>query len=482
LLLVSCLRFFCQKTCILQLDGLSFTINTLQMLYAINKNTASSSALERALNDLRQIIAYRTQTYLNGDGADFNVWLQNRFGENLVIDELQQYLPQLQSNEEWIILMMAIAPHVLPNFYESVIMEHLPNGGDFSEFGGVKATNHRGMLPTGETVQFILAGMQITERIHVQEYFSGDHFFYQQNVLWLESVKEGEPFMSGRLVLSQEWLHKLLTGKDLSPKFDTEFAARCITTAMEWDDLVLNNTTAEHVNDLKIWLQCNETVLNDAVLGRKIKPGFRVLFHGPSGTGKTLTATLLGKQFNKDVYRIDLSQVVSKFIGETEKNLEKVFLKAAHKDWILFFDEADALFGKRTNVQSSHDKYANQEVAYLLQRIEDFPGLIILASNLKSNMDDAFVRRFHSIIHFPAPNHNERLLLWQKTMPASLQPEPALNLSYLSEKYELNGAAILNVVHNASLRSVGRKDGYLRNNDIIDAIRKEFRKEERTMG
>src|SRR5690606_39487670 len=110
------------------------------------------------------------------------------------------------------------------------------------------------------------------------------------------------------------------------------------------------------------------------------------------------------------VYRIDLSQVVSKYIGETEKNLEKVFRKAENKNWILFFDEADALFGKRSNVQNSHDKYANQEVSYLLQRVEDFPGLIILASNFKSNIDQAFIRRFNAIIHFPMPNRKSTRL------------------------------------------------------------------------
>ena len=134
---------------------------------------------------------------------------------------------------------------------------------------------------------------------------------------------------------------------------------------------------------------------------------------GPPGTGKTMTASLLGKEFNKDVYRIDLSQIVSKYIGETEKNLEKIFVKAEHKDWILFFDEADALFGKRSNVQSAHDKYANQEVSYLLQRVEDFSGLIILASNYKTNIDSAFVRRFNAIIHFPMPGHHERFELWR---------------------------------------------------------------------
>jgi SpoVK/Ycf46/Vps4 family AAA+-type ATPase len=173
--------------------------------------------------------------------------------------------------------------------------------------------------------------------------------------------------------------------------------------------------------------------------------------------------------------------VVSKYIGETEKNLEKVFTKAENKDWILFFDEADALFGKRTGVQSSHDRYANQEVSYLLQRIEDYPGLLILASNLKSNMDDAFLRRFHTIIHFSAPNAAERLKLWEKAFPANYPPEPGMNLEEIADKYEVNGAAILNIIHYSALQSISRKDKFIRQADILEAIRKEYRKEERTM-
>ena len=127
----------------------------------------------------------------------------------------------------------------------------------------------------------------------------------------------------------------------------------------------------------------------------------RILFIGAPGTGKKTFASLIGQQSGKEVYRVDLSIVVSKYIGETEKNLKKIFDEAENKNWILFFDEADALFGKRTNVRDAHDKYANQEVAYLLQRIENYDGLVILATNMKNNIDDAFTRRFHAIIHFP---------------------------------------------------------------------------------
>lgn len=396
-----------------------------------------------------------------------------------ITDEFKRYDAEL-SPDEGMLFLIAFIPHLYPNFYDEVIREALPQGGDFPEFGGVRGSNHRGLLPTGETAQFILAGGDMAKRIRVQQLLTNGTIV-KQGIISLESVKEGEPLMSGRLIADAEWLSRMLTGSETTPKFSPDFPARKISTAMTWDDLVLNNYTRNQLNEIMIWVQHNPVLMQDEVLKRKIKPGYRALFHGPSGTGKTLTATLLGNQLNKDVYRIDLSQVVSKYIGETEKNLEKVFIKAENKNWILFFDEADALFGKRTNVQNSHDRYANQEVSYLLQRIEDYPGLLILASNIKSNMDDAFLRRFHTIIHFSAPNATERLKLWEKAFPWSYPPEPAIDIKALADKYEINGAAILNIIHYAALQSASRQDKYIRNNDLIEAIRKEYRKEERTV-
>jgi ATPase family associated with various cellular activities (AAA) len=382
--------------------------------------------------------------------------------------------------EEYIILLLALVPHIQPNFLDSIVQTYLPNGGDFPEMGGIKGSNHRGMLPTGETALFILAGNDISKKVYASRYFQAEHFFKKENILSVEDVKD-EPRMSGRLILSREWQDKLLFGRETAPEFSADFPAKLITTAMEWNDLVLNHHTLNQVNDLKIWLEHNTRAMEDPVLKRKIKPGYRVLFYGPAGTGKTLTATLLGQQFNKDVYRIDLSQVVSKYIGETEKNLEKIFSKAEDKGWILFFDEADALFGKRTNVQNAHDRYANQEVSYLLQRVEEYPGLLILASNFKNNIDDAFARRFHSIIHFPAPSAAERLTLWQKTMPALLKAEPEIQLKVLSEKYDLTGSAILQAVHYATLKSFARSDEFIRLNDLMEGIKREYRKEEKTI-
>ncbi len=176
-----------------------------------------------------------------------------------------------------------------------------------------------------------------------------------------------------------------------------------IKTKASWKTLALDKRTMKQVEEIITWLKYSSAIKHEWGPNKKIKPGHKTLFYGPPGTGKTMTAALIGRECNMAVYKIDLSKVVSKYIGETEKNHELIFARAKDKGWILFFDEADALFGKRTHVRDAHDRYANQEIAWLLQRLEDYPGLVILATNFKNNIDQSFLRRFQSVIHFPLP-------------------------------------------------------------------------------
>lgn len=260
------------------------------------------------------------------------------------------------------------------------------------------------------------------------------------------------------------------------PTFSREFPAALITANMDWEDLVLPARTERQIQEILIWLSHNKTLMKDLGLDRKLKPGYRALFHGPPGTGKTLTANFLGKYTSHDVYRVDLSTVVSKYIGETEKNLANLFNLAENTDWILFFDEADALFSKRTHVQDVHDRYTNQEVAYLLQRIEEYQGLVVLASNFKSNINEAFIRRFQAIIHFPMPKSNERYRLWQKAFSDKINLSLDVNLKQLSQKFELSGANIMNIVQHVCLKALSNNSMKISYNDISEGIQGELMK------
>lgn len=384
-------------------------------------------------------------------------------------------LERKTTHEEAVILLVALVPHILPNFFDDIIKEIYPNGGEIPELGGVRTENHRGMLPTGETIQFILAKEDVNSRLLLQKIFSKDHWFHKGNVLFLDEVKVGEPEMSGRIILSPETVNLLFFGEKLKPKFSPNFPAKEVNTLMEWEDLIVNETVHAQIFQIKLWMKHHQTLLKDWGMEKHILPGYRTLFYGPSGTGKTLTASLIGKEFNRPVYRIDLSQVVSKYIGETEKNLEKIFNLAENKEWILLFDEADALFGKRTNTKSSNDRYANQEVSYLLQRVEDFNGLVILTSNFKNNIDDAFLRRFNSIIKFSKPNVKERTMLWEKIIPKNANVEKYL-IENLAEKYELTGSQIAAAIMTTSILAIEEGANNLSSENLLFGIESEFKK------
>ena len=445
---------------------------------ASNGHSGGASHWAQLLALAHDIVAERLQAHFKSD-APFNAGHTEdpRWSSLEKVSPAASELPY----PDKVVFLLALTPHLQPGFWENIILQFVPGGGDFPELGGVKGAQHRGMLPTGETAQFILASMDIPAPLEVQHVFDTRHLFHQQQLLWLEDVRESEPFMSGRLILSQDWLDKNLYQREVPPRFSAEFPAKLVSTRMNWSDLVLHPYTADRVEDIKRWLEHHTDIENDANLSRRISSGYRVLFYGPPGTGKTLAAMLIGRQFGKDVYRVDLSQIVSKYIGETEKNLNRIFDRAQNKDWILFFDEADALFGKRTNVQSSHDKFANQEVSFLLQRVEDFTGLMILASNFKSNIDEAFLRRFHSIVHFPMPTAQERLRLWRESMPASVAPAADVDLRELAETHEINGSAILNVIQHATLRALSRSDRSITHEDLTAEILRELKKDERSL-
>lgn len=380
-----------------------------------------------------------------------------------------------------LLLGLAFVPHVKPDFLSAVIAEYLPNGGELPEFGGVKAKNHRGILPTGETAQFLIAGNNLNDRVAFYNYLHNHSFLFQKRIIRIESVPNGEPKLSGLLSLEDEYIEKFITGKILKPQLSSIFPAQLIETQLDWDDLVLNSATLNNIKEIETWLKFNEILLQEWDMKSKIKPGFRVMFYGAPGTGKTLTASLLGKYTKRDVYRIDLSMVVSKYIGETEKNLSSLFDKATDKDWILFFDEADAVFGKRTNVRDAHDKYANQEVSYLLQRIENHPGLVILASNFKTNIDTAFTRRFQSIIEFEVPSYGERLQLWKNNLPKGIRIAEDVNLNELSKKYDITGANIVNIIQYACLRTLEDKNENIKLDHLLQGIKKEYAKEGKMM-
>jgi vesicle-fusing ATPase len=209
--------------------------------------------------------------------------------------------------------------------------------------------------------------------------------------------------------------------------------------------------------------------------------GLSALFAGPPGTGKTMAAEVIAHELGLPLSRIDLSQVVNKYIGETEKNLRRLFDAAEASDVILFFDEADSLFGKRTEVKDAHDRYANLEVSYLLERMERFKGLAILATNRKKDLDEAFLRRLRFLIDFPLPGVEERLRIWRQAIPPGVNSE-AIDFQFLAQRFPVAGGHIRSIVFQACLQTAQPSGPRrLTMESIVAAVKREYDKLDRAV-
>lgn len=253
-------------------------------------------------------------------------------------------------------------------------------------------------------------------------------------------------------------------------------AAR-VEPLFSWDDIVVSKVVEAQLREI-----CQRVALRRKVMGEwkfqtrmSLGRGVTALFSGESGTGKTMAAEVIASQTGLDLYKIDLSGVVSKYIGETEKNLERIFSAASRADAILFFDEADALFGKRSEVKDSHDRYANVEVAFLLQRMEAFEGLAILATNLRQNIDAAFTRRLSFVLSFSLPDEAQRLEIWRGIWPAAAPLAPDVDLQSLAARFNLTGGNIRNAAVAAAFLAAGEEER-IGMRHILLAIRREYQK------
>jgi AAA+ superfamily predicted ATPase len=253
--------------------------------------------------------------------------------------------------------------------------------------------------------------------------------------------------------------------------------ARKIEPVYTWLDIVLPQDTVRHLRELCLRPTHRHLVMDEWGLDRKLSlgKGTNALFAGPSGTGKTMAAEVIASELALDLYKVDLSGVVSKYIGETEKNLDRIFTAAEGSNAILFFDEADALFGKRSEVRDSHDRYANIEISYLLQRMEEYEGLAILASNLRQNLDDSFVRRLAFAIHFPFPDEDRRRRIWEHVWGEETPLSDDLDFEFLARRFKLSGGSIKNVALAAAFLAA-ENGGRVTTAHVVRALRREFQK------
>lgn len=258
---------------------------------------------------------------------------------------------------------------------------------------------------------------------------------------------------------------------------EIEALARKVEPGYTWDDIVLPPDQLAQLREICDQAKYRHIVYDEWGFDQKMHmgKGLNVLFSGPPGTGKTMAAEVIARELELDLYKIDLSQVVSKYIGETEKNLDRIFTAAESTNAILFFDEADSLFGKRSQVHDAHDRYANIEIGYLLQKMEEYDGIAILATNLRNNMDEAFLRRVKFSVEFPFPDESYRFRIWRAHFPAEAPASDDIDFTFLARQFKLAGGNIKNIVLNASFMAAA-DDKCIHMKHLILAARREYQK------
>lgn len=389
------------------------------------------------------------------------------------------------SPEERLIIMLALAPEIETEALDPFFIKNSKYDRGHSEFGGIISHRHSGFLPTFETALFLLTGGDTNLKLAMLPILQAgsiliDHWILDMDACSSQSdgttnTTSSLPYSSEPLRLSDRMLGLLRDDARFTMTVPQGIPAILLETALNWEDLIVTESTSHGIEQVFSWLEHRQKLSNLPGLGKHLKPGYTAMFHGPPGTGKTLTAGLIGKRAGMPVVAVDLSQLVSKYIGETEKNLNRMFIEAERRGWILFFDEADAIFGKRTQVSSSNDRHANTETAFLLQRLESFAGLVILASNLPANIDEAYLRRFQSMIHFPAPDVKMRQALYKNCIGTMEIPE-GLDLPDIAKRFEVTGATITSAMRYAWLQAFANDHDHFTAHDLMEGLRTELAK------
>jgi hypothetical protein len=364
-------------------------------------------------------------------------------------DEYRNFLLKhtLTDNESRLLLSISLSRYVFDGMWKPLFFE----GNPFS-----LQIEHDVALPTFNTFLMLAAGAELNKRHRLLENFGSAHLLSRLHVVENEYRENDSDPLNCRLRIGAGFRDLLLHNQHTRPTFSPDFPATELTSTLEWGDLILEPPALAKLEEIFIWHKYRGVLEQNQELIRHFRPGYRALFTGPSGTGKTLAATLLGKRLSQPVYRVDLSMLISKYVGETSKNLSRIFDLAENKGWVLFFDEGDALFGKRIDTSQTENKnntYANQEIAFLLQRIERFNGLVIVATNLPKNLDSAFSRRFESLVTFKTPSAEFMAEIWLRFWPPHIEKPAAASLLGLLRENPLPLASMFNVLQRISLNA-----------------------------
>ena len=385
--------------------------------------------------------------------------------------EYENFVREYNLNkEERLLLLLAIAQYIIPELFIKL-------KSDNNFYNLVPDLKTGQFHASGETFLKLVASTSLVNKITTQHYLGAEHLFYTKGVISLGQVETGVSENFGTLIINPTYKDLFMFNEFRIPRFSAEFPANLLETTMNWDDLVLNPHLKTRLAEMRDSLGNKPKLQADPRLAKHAKKGYHCVFQGPSGTGKTLAAKLLGKYLNRKAFGVDLSMIISKYIGDTSKHLASLFNMAEDKGWILFFDEGDVLFGKRADTAKNDDsgtRNSNEVVAFLLQRIEAYKGLVIISTNLYKNMDAAFARRFELTLNFDILEKPLAVQFWQDNMPQNATLDKRLDLYKLVSDYPLTQAQIVSVIGRAWLMALNRNEELLKIDDLTLCIKDEL--------
>ncbi|MBB3701377.1 AAA family ATPase [Flammeovirga yaeyamensis] len=384
--------------------------------------------------------------------------------------------------EEEFLIVFSYAWQIKPHLFLPFV-EGFKNIEFRTKYGGYLDNERELYIPTLKTFLEIIISKEYRSEFILK--LSDKNFsLLRDGVIFLEPFqKNNNNILDSVLKLSPNFIQYLIGGE--SPRLDHEidFPARLKESKVPFDEVVLSDTTKEEIQPLELLLEVLPKIKEDKSLKKYISDNHIFVFSGSPGTGKSLTATTLGSKYNMSTYTLDISRVVSRYVGDFEKAMERVFTRLHGQNCILFIDEADSIFTKRNeNVNEAKDKYSNQEMSYLLQRLETFDGIVILASNvrdIRTHVDKAMMRRINHIIEFPFPLANEREQLWKFSLPNEYTFEDGL-VDKLSMSYQLSGANIASIMSEVLIKAIYNKTNIITFQMIEPSIKKEFYKRDST--
>lgn len=429
---------------------------TEEMNHLFQVNDVSHNSLNEEMKWLQLLIEMRCKELFLEEETELNSI--DEVPEVPILDDESPYSITTNTHQltsiDRVILALGIASAHYPSILKTFIQIEENSSAFAIEAGGEYNKANRSFKPTFQTALFLLSGKNLSLWSHYSAQLIKGSVLLKNDIIYNRSSTE---FIHGKIELDTAYLNYFLSGQKPQLDHGSYFPGRLYKSNLTMDDIILEDNVREQIKPIEHYIKALENGFfksND----HSFKAGFIALFYGAPGTGKTMLAGILANTYAIDMYHVDLSQVVSKYIGETEKNLEVLFNRLQGKNCMLFFDEADALFGKRSDVKDAHDRYANQEVSYLLQRIEKFDGLTVLASNFENNMDDAFKRRIDVSINVIRPTEMTRESLWKNYLPKNITFESDNLLKHLAKEYSYTGSNIRNIMKNVTIALYDRNE------------------------